>query len=202
MEAKTQPEIPIIDGPSREEQYDGARLSFEKRYVEFTFFLNKSEIKIKALILGISPEDNIGESWKLSLGIKTSKLRKLKSGENDSVVIYEAFYSTRTRKGKLLLEPRCHYIIELVLIRGPLFKVCESLPQFYLGTFDNILNKWKATSAHFGTTLFSDPDITGYGVHVYVLQLTGEGEELNPEKENYQLIKNELEKIWQGRVLR
>ncbi len=81
--------IEIINGPSREELFDGLRLFAEKRYVPFLVKKNEIEKYFAATIKSIEAEDGSGHSWNLTISAHnkllseesfTGKLKKTEPG--------------------------------------------------------------------------------------------------------------------------
>ena len=58
--------IQITNGPSREELFDGLRLSAEKRLIAFCFENNENEKYVATIISSIEAEDGSGQSWNLN----------------------------------------------------------------------------------------------------------------------------------------
>lgn len=61
--------INITNGPSREELFDGLRLSSEKRLVPFVIYNNGEERFVAVFINSIEAEDGSGQSWNLNISI-------------------------------------------------------------------------------------------------------------------------------------
>ncbi|HEX9058659.1 MAG TPA: hypothetical protein VF941_00605 [Clostridia bacterium] len=110
--------ISITGGPSREELFDGLRLFFEKREVHFlSHYAGTGSHRAlqSSIIKGIESLDDVGERWKLKLylwdyNIRPKDLtyfhgkRSTHHGQVKNMqVIVEAEYSTRTRKGFIIV---------------------------------------------------------------------------------------------------
>ena len=61
--------IEISNGPSREELFDGLRLSSEKRLVPFCIKENDTERYIAVILSSIEAEDGSGQSWNLTFSL-------------------------------------------------------------------------------------------------------------------------------------
>ncbi len=102
--------IVITSGPSREELFDGLRLFSEKRYVEFKLKHREETITISSIIQGIEPEDGSGQSWIIKFNVEKKYFNyivwpaKLKLLLNKDFLTIQAYYSTKNRRGSLLLE--------------------------------------------------------------------------------------------------
>ena len=98
--------ILITEGPSREALFDGIRLRHEGRNVTFTLGPDLSVKSVSHPDLGqvlfrinaIGIEDGSGKSWRLSLQT-IGRLQIMGSQK------FVAYYSTRTREGRLF--PDC-----------------------------------------------------------------------------------------------
>ncbi|MBP6904885.1 MAG: hypothetical protein KBB91_02420 [Candidatus Pacebacteria bacterium] len=102
----SQKTIPITNGPSREELFDGSRLFAEKREVVFNIEDNGRSLALPVIMQGIQPEDGSGQSWNVVFNIEVKHLLRLglpvdvKSVfTGKKVVQMKAYYSTKTRKG-------------------------------------------------------------------------------------------------------
>ncbi|MFZ2205472.1 MAG: hypothetical protein WAV23_02695 [Minisyncoccia bacterium] len=108
--------IQILSGPSREELFDGLRLFFEKRTVNFTVENDNGRSKrgLPTIIQCIEPEDGSGDSWNIRFNIPTEDLLRLDysffpdnfydSHVNKKMVGVKAYYSTKSRVGTITIE--------------------------------------------------------------------------------------------------
>ncbi|MCX6756140.1 MAG: hypothetical protein NTX85_02280 [Candidatus Nomurabacteria bacterium] len=108
--------IQILNGPSREELFDGLRLFAEKREVGFNLESNGREITLPFIMQSIEPEDGSGNSWNTKMNLHVDSLgkdfyqipleiRKAFLGTPTKKVIQvKTYYSTKTRKGVITLE--------------------------------------------------------------------------------------------------
>lgn len=89
----------ITDGPSREDLFDALRLFKEHRCVEFELLerrqdgqlrINGSKVRLKARILGISPEDGSGHSWCLDVQFENNENITLTNKNTISVYYHDA----------------------------------------------------------------------------------------------------------------
>ena len=102
--------IEIINGPSREELFDGLRLFAEKRAVGFVIENNGREMTPIVWMHSIEAEDGSGHSWIIKFSIGESFIGKMPYPINLSKplqmksVTVKAYYSTKTRKGVILIN--------------------------------------------------------------------------------------------------
>lgn len=100
--------IAITNGPSREELFDGLRLLSEERSVKFIIENNGREMRPAVLIRSIEAEDDSGQSWNIKLSIdknfiETHSLYLPRPTQAGSVTV-KAYYSSKTRDGKIIIE--------------------------------------------------------------------------------------------------
>lgn len=113
--------IEIINGPSREELFDGLRLSAEKRLIPFSitdkFWRNYGGITIKTMIQSIQIEDGSGQSWNISFSVRVGDFTPMfdfkeffpneevsNARKHMTEIMVKAYYSTKTRNGVITME--------------------------------------------------------------------------------------------------
>lgn len=103
--------IQIVNGPSREELFDGLRLFAEKREVGFMIVDNGRQMTLPTILQSIQAEDGSGQSWNLKIKVEVKDLLKLSlpvqvrnvfAGEK--TIRISAYYSSKNRKGTFTLE--------------------------------------------------------------------------------------------------
>ena len=98
--------INIINGPSREELFDGLRLHSENRLVPFKIKTRGgTEVILQAIINRIEAEDASGQSWNLRLHFNEDVFTKGAVPELCNMLNgLKAYFSTKKRTGALILK--------------------------------------------------------------------------------------------------
>jgi hypothetical protein len=98
--------INITGGPSREELFDGLRLFAESREVSFLIVSNGRQVTLVGIIQSIQAEDGNGQSWNISMNVKTKEMLVLSLPVNakdaisrKKIIPLNAYYSSNSRKG-------------------------------------------------------------------------------------------------------
>jgi len=88
--------IEITNGPSREELFDGLRLSNEERLVPFQVIKNGKEKYFAVIIHSIETEDGSGQSWNLTFSVNSKYLS-------------EQFYFEKVKKEEYVIAKKVDF---------------------------------------------------------------------------------------------
>jgi len=88
--------IGITNGPSREELFDGLRLSNEERLVPFQVIKNGKEKYFAVIIHSIETEDGSGQSWNLTFSVNSKYLS-------------EQFYFEKVKKEEYVIAKKVDF---------------------------------------------------------------------------------------------